>query len=185
MISITDKTLQDLQFPTVLETIEPKLLLLAQRLLSFLDFTARLERTAVTPITLLVAGGDLPVKIPKEVRQYADVVCIDEAKHAFESVRLEAVIVDQTSGARLAGYRQTVRLWRGRPVVEIESELDIQQLPDGFLEGVFMGAVNRLLRGETDGGTSRLEGGLKRALERVRDTWIEVEKIGAKYGAAL
>jgi hypothetical protein len=48
-----------------------------------------------------------------------------------------------------------------------------------------MGAMNGILRGEVDGGTSRLEGGLKRALERVRDTWIEVEKIGAKYGAAL
>jgi len=82
--------------------------LLAQRLLSFLDFTARLERTAVTPITLLVAGGDLPVKIPKEVRQYADVVCIDEAKHAFESVRLEAVIVDQTGVQPAGGYPRSL-----------------------------------------------------------------------------
>jgi hypothetical protein len=48
-----------------------------------------------------------------------------------------------------------------------------------------MGAMNGLLRGESDGGTARLEGGVRRALERVRDTWIEVEKIGARYGAAL
>jgi alpha-mannosidase len=39
-------------------------------------------------------------------------------------------IVDQTSGACLAGYRQTVRVWRGRPVVEIEIELDIEKMPD-------------------------------------------------------
>src|SRR5205823_13613987 len=39
-------------------------------------------------------------------------------------------IVDQTSGARLAGYRQTVRVWRGRPVVEIDVELDIEKMPD-------------------------------------------------------
>jgi alpha-mannosidase len=39
-------------------------------------------------------------------------------------------IVDQTSGARLAGYRQTVRVWRGRPVVEIDVALDIEKMPD-------------------------------------------------------
>ena len=61
----------------------------------------------------------------------------------------------------------------------------VKQLPDGFLEGVLMGAVNRLLRGEEDGGTGRLEGDVKRAAERVRATWEEVEKIGAKYGVAL
>jgi len=75
-------------------------------------------------------------------------------------------------------YRHHMGAWR-------EAQAAVQQLPDGFLEGVFMGAMNGLLRGESDGGTSRLEGGLKRALERVGDTWIEVEKIGAKYGAAL
>ena len=75
-------------------------------------------------------------------------------------------------------YRHHIGAWR-------EAQAAIQALPDGFLEGLFMGAMNGILRGEADGGTSRLEGGLKRALERVRDTWIEVEKIGAKYGAAL
>lgn len=48
-----------------------------------------------------------------------------------------------------------------------------------------MGAMNSILWGERDGGASRLEGDVKRTLERVRDTWIEVEKIGARYGAAL
>jgi alpha-mannosidase len=40
-------------------------------------------------------------------------------------------IVDQTNGAKLAGFRQTVRVWRGRPVVEIDVELDVAQMPDG------------------------------------------------------
>ena len=45
--------------------------------------------------------------------------------------------------------------------------------------------MNSLLRGESDGGQSRLEGDVKRSLERVRTTWEEVERIGAKYDAAL
>jgi alpha-mannosidase len=40
-------------------------------------------------------------------------------------------IVDQKEGARLAGFRQTMRVWRGRPVVEIDVELDTEKLPDG------------------------------------------------------
>ena len=35
-------------------------------------------------------------------------------------------IVDQQHDRRLAGFRQTVRVWRGRPVVEIDVELDIE-----------------------------------------------------------
>ena len=75
-------------------------------------------------------------------------------------------------------YRHHMGAWR-------EAETSIRQLPDGFMESVLMGAINGVLRGEPDGGTSRLQGGLERAFERVRDTWIEVEKIGANYGAAL
>jgi alpha-mannosidase len=40
-------------------------------------------------------------------------------------------IVDQKSQKRLAGYRQTVRVWRGRPVVEIDVELSVDEMPDG------------------------------------------------------
>lgn len=75
-------------------------------------------------------------------------------------------------------YRHHLGAWR-------EAVAAIKQLPDGILEGLFTGAMNSLLRGESDGGTARLEGSVQRALERVRDTWIEVEKIGARYGAAM
>ena len=39
-------------------------------------------------------------------------------------------IGDRGKGARLAGYRQTIRVWRGRPVVEIDVELEIERMPD-------------------------------------------------------
>ena len=75
-------------------------------------------------------------------------------------------------------YRQHARAWR-------DAQAAVRQLPDGFLEGFFMGFFNGLLRGEGDGGTGRLQGELKRSLERVRASWEEVEKVAAKYGAAL
>jgi len=40
-------------------------------------------------------------------------------------------IVDQANDMRLAGFKQTVRVWRGRPSVEIEIELDVENPPDG------------------------------------------------------
>jgi len=43
----------------------------------------------------------------------------------------EGEVVDQVDGSRLAGYRQTVRVWRGRRDVEIEIEIDAAHLPDG------------------------------------------------------
>lgn len=39
-------------------------------------------------------------------------------------------IVDQKNGDRLAEYRQTVRVWMGRPVVEVLAELTIDRMPD-------------------------------------------------------
>jgi hypothetical protein len=72
-------------------------------------------------------------------------------------------------------YKQHSRAWR-------ELQAAITALPDGFFSGAWMGFKNSLLRGEQDGGTARLEGGLKTAAARVRDTWEEVEKIGGRYG---
>jgi len=39
-------------------------------------------------------------------------------------------IVDQQSDQRLAGFSQTVRVWRGRPIVDVEIELDIDEMPE-------------------------------------------------------
>jgi hypothetical protein len=75
-------------------------------------------------------------------------------------------------------FRQHARAWR-------ETEAPVRQLPDGFVEGFFLGIFNAVLRGEGDGGVGRLQGELKRSLERVRVSWEEVERVAAKYGAAL
>jgi hypothetical protein len=75
-------------------------------------------------------------------------------------------------------YRHHAGAWR-------EAEAAIRQLPEDFLDGLLKGAANSVLRGEPDGGLGRLEGGVRRSLERFRDTRIEVEKVAARYGAAL
>jgi hypothetical protein len=59
------------------------------------------------------------------------------------------------------------------------------QKPDDFAEGVLLGALNSVLLGEADGGAGRIQGNLNLAVERVKATYAEVERIGAKYGAAL
>ena len=40
-------------------------------------------------------------------------------------------ILDQANSRKLAGFRMTYRVWRGRPVVEVDIELDVATLPDG------------------------------------------------------
>ena len=40
-------------------------------------------------------------------------------------------IVDQTNDAKLAGFKQTMRVWRGRPVVELDIELDTDRQVEG------------------------------------------------------
>jgi alpha-mannosidase len=40
-------------------------------------------------------------------------------------------LIDQTNGQKLTGFRQTFRVWRGRPVLEMEIEFDSPRLPDG------------------------------------------------------
>lgn len=57
----------------------------------------------------------------------------------------------------------------------------LERCPDGFLQGVAMGAMNYLVRGEADGGLSRLENDVQAALRRIRFTSDEVERIASKY----
>ena len=40
-------------------------------------------------------------------------------------------IIDQTSNKRLAGFKQTFRVMRGQPFVEVHVQLEIDQMPDG------------------------------------------------------
>jgi len=62
-----------------------------------------------------------------------------------------------------------------------DGQAALRRCPNGFLEGVAMGATNHLVRGEADGGLTRLEGDIKEAMSRIRTTSDEVERIGAKY----
>ena len=39
-------------------------------------------------------------------------------------------IVDQKTGQRLAGFRQAFRVWRHRPVLELNIDLDVDRMPD-------------------------------------------------------
>ena len=49
---------------------------------------------------------------------------------ALGEIVTDGEIVDQLNGQRLAGFTQTVRVWRGRPVVELDIELTVDRMPD-------------------------------------------------------
>ena len=67
----------------------------------------------------------------------------------------------------------------------LESWLELREavrtLPDGFLEGVFVGAINGFLFGELDGGMTRMAGNVKQASKAVKHSFQDVEKISAEY----
>jgi alpha-mannosidase len=46
-------------------------------------------------------------------------------------VTTHGAIIDQANGDRLASFQQIVRVWRGRPIVEIDIELSDLKIPDG------------------------------------------------------
>ncbi|MEX0704055.1 MAG: hypothetical protein WD069_18285 [Planctomycetales bacterium] len=56
---------------------------------------------------------------------------IASAGPACGEIVCEGELIDPETGGALADYRQTVRVWRGRPVVEIEIELDLQHTSEG------------------------------------------------------
>lgn len=78
----------------------------------------------------------------------------------------------------VVAYRHHIDAWE-------KMQAAVAQLPNGILDALFMGAFNALLRKEMDGGIGRLEGKLANAHDKVRSTWEEVERIGAKYGVSV
>ncbi len=70
-----------------------------------------------------------------EKSYYSEMRCLTSnvscAGPALGEIVTTGEIVDQDGGAKLAGFRQTVRIWRGRPVVEVDVELDIDHMPEG------------------------------------------------------
>ncbi|MEX2185602.1 MAG: hypothetical protein WD875_02365 [Pirellulales bacterium] len=58
----------------------------------------------------------------------ADRVTVTSAGPVLGEIVAAGRLLDH-EGKRLAGYRQTVRLWRSRPVLEIDIELDVDEQP--------------------------------------------------------
>ena len=67
--------------------------------------------------------------------QYAEMRCRGREVLSRGPTRAEIAtfgeIIDQTNDERLATFRQTIRVWRARPIVEIDIELSDLKLPDG------------------------------------------------------
>jgi alpha-mannosidase len=81
--------------------------------------------------TVTIGEGDRTEQIKS---QYAEMRCrssqVTSVGPALGEIVTAGDIVDQKDNRRLAGYTQTVRVWRGRPVVEIDIELVIDRMPD-------------------------------------------------------
>ncbi len=67
--------------------------------------------------------------------QYAEMRCRSREVISRGAVRAEIAtqgeIVDQANDERLATFRQVVRVWKARPIVEIDIELSDVKVPDG------------------------------------------------------
>ena len=94
----------------------------AKRVSQQLSFRFPRERT--------VGTGDEAYKT-----QYAEMRCRSREVVSRGPTRGEIAtvgdIVDPSNNERLATFRQTIRVWRARPVVEIDIELNDLKLPDG------------------------------------------------------
>lgn len=77
---------------------------------------------------------------------------------------------------RLA-FRQHIHSWR-------TALARWNEMPDGFWQGVLMGAVNSL-SGESDGGARRLSTEMREAQRAVDESYNEAVRIAAQYGAVL
>ena len=65
-----------------------------------------------------------------------------------------------------------------------EVQAVLQQMPEGFVDGLVMGLLNGL-GGELDGGASRMDAGIQDAAKQVERTWQEVERIAASHDVAI
>jgi alpha-mannosidase len=72
----------------------------------------------------------------EEYRSYYSEMRMDatrvlSAGPAAGEVETTGAVLDAQQRVILANYRQVTRVWRGRPIIEIDLELDLKQAPDG------------------------------------------------------
>ena len=84
--------------------------------------------------TILVNDGDGEEQY-EEKSYYSEMRChsleITSDGPALGEIVTTGAIVDQLDNTTLAEFRQTFRIWRGRPIVEVEIELDVKTMPEG------------------------------------------------------
>ncbi len=97
----------------------------AKRISQQLSFRFPRERT-------IVVGPD---RSDTQKSQYAEMRCKgSEVVHsgtAYGEIATWGEIIDQTNNEKLAAFRQSVRIWRGMPTVDIDIELSNVKMPDG------------------------------------------------------
>jgi len=73
--------------------------------------------------------------VPAQKSMYSQMRCesiqVTCAGPGMGEICTQGTIVDQVQGTRLAGFQQTVRVWRGQPFLELQIQLDVESAPDG------------------------------------------------------
>ncbi|MCA9019247.1 MAG: hypothetical protein KDA74_03835, partial [Planctomycetaceae bacterium] len=84
------------------------------------------QRNISTPGAL----GDWDTKTPYSATRAvkAELTCVGPG---MGEIVTTGEIYDQVSDTTLATFRQTFQLWRGRPILDVKIELEVQTLPDG------------------------------------------------------
>lgn len=82
--------------------------------------------------TIRIGEGDAA----EEYRSYYSEMRMEKSRvlsagPAVGEVETTGAIVDEEKKKLLADFRQVTRVWRGRPFIEVEIELDVKHVPDG------------------------------------------------------
>ncbi|WP_339727744.1 hypothetical protein [uncultured Gimesia sp.] len=84
------------------------------------------QRTISTPGALGGLEEKTPYSAIREVK-----IALTCAGPGMGEIVTTGEIYDQVSDTTLATFRQTFQLWRGRPILDVKIELDVQTMPDG------------------------------------------------------
>jgi alpha-mannosidase len=96
---------------------------------SITDYHSRDPRLAQQIALRLPHGGDPAAEANYSIMA-ADELAVASPGPTLGEMVCRGRLLDR-EGRRLAGFRQTTRLWRGSRIIEISIELDIERQPDG------------------------------------------------------